>query len=114
MAELADAFPEQAQALRAAMERIFDLLPVARAHYYHPEMRGSWSIKAVLPTIAPDLAYDDLKVADGGMAQEAFAELIQADTSVQRREDIRDALLRYCERDTLAMVRLALFFEGAR
>ena len=113
MAELADAFPEHAQALRAAMERLFDLLPVARAHYYHPEMRGSWSIKAVLPTIAPDLAYSDLEVADGGMAQEAFAELLTPDTPDTRRTQLREALLRYCERDTLAMVRLAHFFEGA-
>ncbi|AGA35293.1 ATPase of the AAA+ class [Thioalkalivibrio nitratireducens DSM 14787] len=30
------------------------------------------------------------------------------------RPYLRDALLRYCERDTLAMVRLAHFFEGAR
>ena len=110
MAELADAFPEHAQALRAAMERLFDLLPVAREHYYHRDMRGSWSIKAVLPTIAPDLAYSELDVADGGMAQEAFAELLQPNTSDPRRAHLREALLTYCERDTLAMVRLAHFF----
>ena len=30
-----------------------DLLPIYRNHYYHRDMRGSWSIKAVLPTVAP-------------------------------------------------------------
>ena len=66
----------------------------------------------VLPTIAPDLAYEGMAVADGGMAQEAFAELMQPDIVAERRKVLRDALLEYCERDTLAMVRIAHHFEG--
>ncbi len=112
MQELADYYVDLAPALSAAIERLVDLLPIAREHYYHPEMRGSWSIKAVLPTIAPDLAYDNLEVANGGMAQEAFSEIMQEDTLPERRQQLRDALLLYCERDTLAMVRIAHYFEG--
>lgn len=37
---LADAFPDLASALRAMAERLFDLLPLAREHYYHPAMMG--------------------------------------------------------------------------
>lgn len=109
--ELAEYFPDLAPALEAAIGRIVDLLPIAREHYYHPEMRGSWSIKAVLPTIAPDLDYGNLEVANGGMAQEAFAEIMQPETSPERREQLHHALLLYCERDTLAMVRIAHYFE---
>ena len=112
MQELADYFPYLAPTLQGAIDRLVDLLPIAREHYYHPEMRGSWSIKAVLPTIAPDLAYDNLEVANGGMAQEAFAEIMQAATLPERRQQLHDALLLYCERDTLAMVRIAHYFEG--
>jgi hypothetical protein len=112
MQELADYYPDLAPALEAAIDRIVDLYPIAREHYYHPEMRGSWSIKAVLPTIAPDLAYDDLEVANGGMAQEAFAEMMHADTSTERHQQLSEALLKYCERDTLAMVRIAHYFEN--
>jgi hypothetical protein len=110
--ELADAFPDLASALHAAIDRLFDLLPLARAHYYHRDMRGSWSIKSVLPTIAPELGYDALDVADGAMAQEAFQELLHAETASDRRAELRAALLRYCERDTWAMVRIAHHFEG--
>lgn len=109
--ELAEAFPNLAASLNAAVARIFDLLPLARAHYYHRDMRGSWSIKAVLPTIAPELGYDDLDVGDGAMAQEAFLELIHPETESVRRLELRTALLRYCERDTWAMVRIAHHFE---
>lgn len=110
--ELAAYFPDLALALHAAINRIVDLLPIVREHYYHPEMRGSWSIKAVLPTIAPDLIYDNLEVANGGMAQDAFAEIMQSETTPERCRQLRNALLLYCERDTLAMVRIAHYFEG--
>lgn len=109
---LAALFPDLSGALEAASERLVDLLPIARNYYYHRDMRGSWSIKAVLPTIAPDLAYDDLEVGDGAMAQEAFAEMVDPETSAERRQQLHQALLTYCERDTLAMVRIAHYFEG--
>ncbi len=59
IAELAALFPDLAPALHAINTRIVDLLPLARLSYYHPDMQGSWSIKAVLPTVRqefPNLA----------------------------------------------------------
>ena len=111
MNELAAAYPDLAPALEAAIQRVFDLLPIARNHYYHPAMRGSWSIKAVLPTIAPELSYEGLEVAHGGMAQEAFLQLLDPAFPKDRRTSLTAALLAYCERDTLAMVRIAHYFE---
>ncbi len=111
--ELSEAFPDLKTALDVVNKRFVDLLPIAKEHYYHPDMRGSWSIKAVLPTIAPDLDYEDLDVADGGMAQEAYREMIHPETSAKRRQALRKALLEYCGQDTLALVRLARFFQGA-
>lgn len=110
--ELAESFPDLSPAIEAIRNRIVDLLPLARKHYYHRDMRGSWSLKAVLPTIAPELAYDGLEVADGGMAQEAYLEIIAPETTPARAQELREALLVYCERDTWAMVRLTQFFQN--
>lgn len=107
IAALAERFPKRRAVLLAVVERLVDLLPLYREHYYHRDMLGSWSIKAVLPTIAPDLDYGDLDVSDGGAAQGAYVEAIHADTAPARREELRRQLLDYCGRDTLAMVRLA-------
>ena len=105
--ELATMFPHRAEALLAIIERIVDLLPIYREHYYHRDMLGSWSIKAVLPTVAPDLDYGDLEVGDGAAAQDAYITACSADTDDITRQQIRENLLAYCERDTFAMVRLA-------
>jgi hypothetical protein len=112
--ELAAAQPDLAPALRAIVARLFDLQPLARAHYYHPAMKGSWSIKAVLPTVAPDLDYDSLdEVRDGTAAQAAYAEMIDPATAPERKAQLEHALREYCRLDTMAMVRLAHFFAQA-
>ncbi len=111
--ELADAFPRMAKALLALNERVVDLLPVARDHYYHPSQQGSWSIKAVLPAICPELRYGDLEgVQDGGMAMDAFMEAVAQQTSPARKMEIERQLLAYCALDTYAMVRLWSAFTG--
>jgi hypothetical protein len=112
---LADAFPDLAPALYAMADRLFDLLPFVRAHYYHPAMMGSWSIKRVLPRIAPDLDYANLEnVQSGDMVEPVYFEMIDPMTPVERRKVLENALLAYCERDTLAMVRLAEFLANRR
>ena len=111
--ELAGRFPELNQLLQKIIVRMVDLLKISQNHYYHPDMRGSWSIKAVLPCIAPTLNYGDLSgVKDGGMAQVAYQEAIQPDTATVRRAEIRTELIDYCKLDTYAMVRLWRHFAG--
>jgi len=109
--EMAALFPALAEPINDVIARIVDLLPIARAHYYHPDQHGSWSIKALLPTIAPELTYDGLMVANGMIAQTSFQEMIDANTTEERRQSLRQGLLAYCERDTLAMVRIAQYFQ---
>jgi hypothetical protein len=109
--ELAARYPDLATGLEAVAQRIVDLHPLTRRHYYHPQMHGSWSIKAVLPTVAPDLSYQTLgEVRDGLAAQVAYLEAIDAGTPPARRDALRRSLLEYCRHDTLALVRLVEFF----
>jgi len=109
--DLAARFPDLGPRLAAVAERIVDLHPPTRRSYYHPAMRGSWSIKAVLPTVAPELSYEALgDVRDGLAAQTAYLEAVDAKTPETRRAALRRALLEYCRHDTLALVRLVEFF----
>lgn len=110
---LAERFPDLAPKLHGIIERIVDLLPVVRNNYYHPSQHGSWSIKAVLPAVCPELTYDSLDgVKNGGMAQEAFLEAINPNTTSERKEQIQQQLHDYCKLDTFAMVRLWQVFKG--
>ena len=113
MHQLAARYPDLAPRLNALAERLFDLLPLMKSHYYHPAMKGSYSIKAVLPTVAPDLNYDGLvDIHDGVGAQIAYEQLIGSDTPAQQRRDLSNQLREYCRLDTLAMVKIVWFFEN--
>jgi hypothetical protein len=106
--KLANALPDLASPLRDLAARIEDLHPVVRDHVYHPEFGGSFGLKSVLPALCSGLGYDDLEIQDGDTASTSLeALLLDADAYADAdRRALRDALLRYCERDTLAMVRL--------
>ena len=102
--ELADALPNHSEKLLSLADRLVDPMPVAKAHYYHPDQRGSFSIKYVLPTVAPELDYSLLGITDGMAAQAAYLEAIEPGCTGQRRDQTDAALREYCGQDTWAMV----------
>jgi hypothetical protein len=112
--QLASRFPDLEFALLQVIDRIEDLLPIMREHYYHPAMRGSWSLKSVLPTIAPELSYQDLgEVQDGGGAQAAYLGAIDDCTTADRKDRLARYLSDYCCMDTLALWRIVRFLWQA-
>jgi len=110
--ELIGLYPDLSEPLRIILSRLYDLLPLMQKYYYHPAMKGSWSIKAVLPTIAPELDYKNLEgIQNGLMAQSAYLELIRSDIPADKKENLVRNLLKYCELDTYAMVALVRNFK---
>jgi hypothetical protein len=105
---MARATPDLAPGLRDVIARLADPLPVVRDHVYHPGFDGSFGLKNVLPALVPDLSYDGLPIADGALASLVLSRLVLDGERVApaERGERREALLRYCERDTLAMVRM--------
>jgi hypothetical protein len=106
LAELQDQFPHLHGEIQSVRDRLVDLMvPFQRKWYYTPEMHGSHSIKKVLPALVPELSYADLQIANGASASAAYVQL-RHETDPCRIAQIRSQLLRYCERDTLAMVKV--------
>ena len=99
--------PMKAKATALLLYRIIDLLSIAADNVAHPNFRGSYSMKAVAPALAPEVTYGDLDIADGGDASAAFYRIV-ADSTLrpEARDALRRSLLRYCERDTLALARV--------
>ena len=90
-------------------ENMVDLMiPFRNRDYYTKEMKGSFSIKYVLPALYPDdpeLDYSQLSlIHKGDEASNAFLSL--KDKPQEEQEQIRKALLEYCKLDTYAMVKI--------
>ena len=108
--ELAELYPDLASHLLNIREHIKDLLdPFRDGYYYVPSMHGSFSIKSVLPALFPDeesLNYHNLdeRCQNGGNAMTLFPRIQFMEP--EEAEASREALLRYCELDTWAMVKV--------
>lgn len=88
--------------------RMYDLMDIFRdAIYADPKLKGSYSIKKVLPVLVPELSYEDMDIGDGATAMASWQKMVYEDSlSEKERENIRISLLKYCELDTLAMVEI--------
>ena len=106
--ELQRAVPELATELAALEAKLIDLHPVVKNCVYHPDFRGSFSLKDILTPLVPELTYDDLVIVDGRVASVEIARLLFVADKIPRheRDRVRQDLLNYCERDTWAMVKL--------
>lgn len=111
--QLAELFPDLREDLIKILSRIVDLLPIARQCYYNPSQNGSWSLKAISPAIDLKLSYKELKgVQVGSEAGIAYLEACKPETSLERREELRQQMLEYCKLDTFATVRIWEVFTG--
>ena len=106
MRQVGEAFPELRRAFAAVTKRLWDLYPVIKEHYYHPAFQGSYSIKAVLPVMVPALGYGDLLIQEGAQAAREYYRMVFVEEDWIEQARIKDALLQYCARDTMAMVKL--------
>jgi len=104
--ELAKLFPDLAEAIEVRIANVRDLmLPFKKRDVYRWPMRGSYSIKEVLPALVPELSYAGLEIADGRAAMQAYREMC-ALVPGEELERLRAEMLQYCRLDTLAMVRI--------
>jgi hypothetical protein len=105
---IADGSPDHAPQLKSITSKLHDLLPVVRDHVYHPDFLGSFSLKAVLPALVPDLNHETLEISHGMTASALLHRLLflGEPTDPAQREALRRDLMDYCTLDTLALVRL--------
>lgn len=104
--EMANQFPKHKDRLELLIGRIVDPLPIIREHVYDAGFKGSFGLKAVAPALlGGSFSYEGMAVPDGTAAQRAFEEMIRCADS-KRKEELRQGMLEYCQKDTLVMVEL--------
>ena len=105
--EMAKLHPEYADFLEQLNERIYDLGDIVNLGYYlHPGFKGSWSIKHVLPVMVPELSYKGMVIGKGDQASMAWWNMTFGQVDQREKEQLTEALLHYCELDTLDMVEI--------
>jgi uncharacterized protein DUF2779 len=105
--ELAIIHPEYADFLEDLNNHIYDLGDfISFGFYLHPAFKGRWSIKCVLPVMVPELSYKEMEIGKGDQAMMAWWEMVNDNIPADEVENTKQALLKYCELDTWAMVKI--------
>src|SRR3990172_4643469 len=102
--DLGEAFPEYKTWVKGIVGRFVDLLQPFRSFwYYHPAQQGSASLKKVMPAVT-GRGYDDLTIFEGETASFEFYRVTYSDVPEAERRQVRQALEKYCGRDTEGMI----------
>jgi len=101
--QLGESFPGYREWLEGLVPRLEDLWdPFKKFQYYHPEQRGSASIKHVLPALTGQ-GYEKLEIADGETASVLYWNVTYKPASKAERQKVYADLETYCGLDTEGM-----------
>jgi len=102
--ELAQAFPEYNDWANQICSRFSDLYaPFRKFHYYHPNQKGSASLKSVMPALIGK-GYEGMDISDGQSASITFQTVTYSDVYEDERQKVRSDLEKYCALDTEGMI----------
>ena len=103
--EMGELFPSKQNFLSNLNDRTIDIADIFKNGYVDIEFEGSISLKKVLPVFIPELSYENLEVSGGTDAMLEWFKMLETKHEVHKKK-IRKNLLKYCELDTLAMVKI--------
>lgn len=107
---LALRFPDLKTELLLLKSKLVDVAEVfKKLHYYHPDFKGSFSLKMVISVVAPDFNYSG--IASGLAAMDEYAGFLKEENAIHR-EVTRDRLQQYCESDAQATFLLLQFLKS--
>ncbi len=102
--ELATLLPNYKDFFLDVINRTYDLMDIVENQYYvHPGFQGRASIKKVLPVLAPEFTYKNLKVKNGTDAIEAYRQITTGELIGDAAKEKERQMLEYCKLDTYAM-----------
>src|ERR1700730_8885355 len=85
-------------------DRFYDLMDIfSKQSFVHRDLLGSFSIKKVLPVLAPELSYSNLGIQDGAMASLTWSRMISGEIDEQECGRLRANLRDYCALDSYGM-----------
>ena len=110
--QLVELFPEYGKDIIELKSKIIDLAePIQKGNYYHPEMKGNFTLKSLAPIVNQTLGFHTLDVQSGISAMYIYESLL-LEGNVIEKENIKQQLIDYCEMDSLITYQLLQFFKN--
>jgi predicted RecB family nuclease len=109
--QLAVLYPEYTSDIANFKNKIVDLAePIRKGNYYHPEMKGNFTLKSIAPLVNQESGFDNLGIQSGISAMYMYESLLEQNAI--EAEHIKQQLVDYCEMDALITYQLLNFFKS--
>ena len=104
-------YPSYKNAINRIKEKIIDLaIPIKKGNYYHPNMKGNYTLKSLAPIVSESTSFDGLDVQSGISAMYMYEELLSTPNAFDA-ETLKQQLIDYCEMDALTTYQLYLYLK---
>ena len=108
--QLVELFPEYRKDIDTFKSKINDLAePVKKGNYYHPEMKGNFTLKSMAPLVNQEAGFNNLEIQSGITAMYIYESLLLQNAI--EAEQVKAQLIEYCEMDALITYQLLDFFK---
>ncbi len=109
--QLAELYPEFRDAITELKSKIIDLAePIKKGNYYHPDMKGNFTLKSIAPLVNQEAGFHNLDIQSGISAMYIYESLLEQNAI--EAEHIKQQLIEYCEMDALITYQLLNFFNS--
>lgn len=109
--QLAELYPDYRNDIAELKTKIVDLAePIKKGNYYHPDMKGNFTLKSVAPLVNQEAGFDSLDIQSGITAMYMYESLLEQNAI--ESEDVKQQLIDYCEMDALITYQLLSFFNS--
>jgi hypothetical protein len=109
--QLAELYPEYRSDISDLKSKIIDLAePIRKGNYYHPDMKGNFTLKSIAPLVNQEAGFENLDIQSGITAMYIYESLLELNAI--EAEQIKQQLVDYCEMDALITYQLLSFFNS--
>jgi hypothetical protein len=109
--QLAVLYPEYLKDINNFKSKIIDLAePIKKGNYYHPDMKGNFTLKSIAPLVNQEAGFNSLDIQSGISAMYIYESLLEQNAI--EGEHIKQQLIEYCEMDALITYQLLNFFQS--
>ena len=109
--QLAVLYPEFSNDITDFKNKIIDLAePIKKGNYYHPDMKGNFTLKSIAPLVNQEAGFNNLDIQSGISAMYIYESLLEQNAI--ESEHIKQQLVDYCEMDALITYQLLNFFNS--
>lgn len=109
--QLAELYPEYRGDISDLKSKIIDLAePIRKGNYYHPDMKGNFTLKSIAPLVNQEAGFENLDIQSGITAMYIYESLLELNAI--EAEQIKQQLVDYCEMDALITYQLLSFFNS--